>query len=39
MIPKPVRLEELPGQSKAEITIAGNADPDSAPAPAWLEQA
>jgi len=27
IIPKPVRVEELPGQSKAEVTIAGNADP------------
>jgi len=27
IIRKPVRVEELPGQTKAEITIAGSADP------------
>ena len=27
IIPKPVLVEELPGQSKAEVTITGNADP------------
>ena len=27
IIPKPFRVEELPGQSKAEVTVTGNADP------------
>ena len=27
IIPQPVRVEELPGQSKAEVTVRSSADP------------
>ena len=31
IIPQPVRVEELPGQSKAEVTVIGPADPALGP--------